>query len=254
MANFKKAAALALVALVAASGAFTPTPVSALSTADGVITGGPYLEGICWFGFNNAYKMLSDLYAGTDAQTRDFRTVVWRIGALGFNSVRVAFNFETLNQGAADKPYRMQCRDPGAAVLYASVTPPGGKTPSVPPPPFTGNVCNNGIPDDTVYGRFLWAVDYIASTGMHVLVDFHNSGKADNVGDIGFGSPDSFVSQWEKLTKDLMAMPNVPGKLMIDIMNEPDAYNIRVSFFAACLRFGEREDEREKRRKKEGKS
>jgi hypothetical protein len=170
MASFKKAAALALVALVAASGGvLAPAPVSALSTADGVITGGPYLEGICWFGFNNAYKMLSDLYAGTDAQTRDFRTVVWRIGALGFNSVRVAFNFETLNQGAAVKPYRMQCRDPGAAALYASVTPPGGKTPTVPPPPFTGNVCNNGIPDDTVYGRFLWAVDYIASTGMYVL-------------------------------------------------------------------------------------
>ena len=170
--GFKRAAALALVALVAASSGLVspilPT-ASALSTADGVITGGPYLEGICWFGFNNAYKMLSDLYAGTDAQTRDFRTVVWRIGALGFNSVRVAFNFETLNQGAADKPYRMQCRDPGAAALYASVTPPGGKTPTVPPPPFTGNVCNNGIPDDTVYGRFLWAVDYIASTGMHVL-------------------------------------------------------------------------------------
>ena len=32
-------------------------------------------------------------------------------------------------------------------------------------------------------------------------VDFHNSGKADNVGDIGFGSPESFVSQWQKLTK-----------------------------------------------------
>ena len=228
---------------------------------------------------------------------------MWRIGALGFNAVRVAFNFDTINQSAADKPYRMQCRDPGAAVLYASVTPPGGKTPSVPPPPFTGNVCNTGIPDDSVYGRFLWAVDYIASTGMHVLgkmdgerqggregerqggrereretemkfllfkeevktnlllhsqttffflrplppppppqnhprhaptttfsVDFHNSGKADNVGDVGFGSPDSFVSQWEKLTKDLMAMPNVPGKLMIDIMNEPDAYNIRVRY------------------------
>ena len=68
-------------------------------------------------------------------------------------------------------------------------------------------------------------------------VDFHNSGKADNVGDVGFGSPDSFVSEWEKLTKDLMAMPNVPGKLMIDIMNEPDAYNIRVRDLEPCMCF-----------------
>ena len=229
--NTGRLSALALLVMTTLASfspsSFTVPTVAALSTANGAITGGPYLEGICWFGFNNAYKMLSDLYAGTDAQTRDFRTVVWRIGALGFNSVRVAFNFDTLNQGAADKPYRMQCRDPGAAALYASVTPPGGKTPGVPPPPFTGGVCNNGIPDDTVYGRFLWAVDYIASTGMYVLVDFHNSGKADNVGDIGFSNPDTFVDQWAKLTKDLMAMPNVPGKLMIDIINEPDAYNIR---------------------------
>jgi hypothetical protein len=45
------------------------------------------------------------------------------------------------------------------------------------------------------------------------------------------------VSEWEKLTKDLMAMPNVPGKLMIDIMNEPDAYNIRVRDLEPCLCF-----------------
>ena len=117
----RRSSALALVALVALAGVFTSplvTPASALSTADGVITGGPYLEGICWFGFNNAYKMLSDLYAGTDAQTRDFRTVVWRIGALGFNAVRVAFNFDTLNQGAADKPSRLLLRCHGFESIH----------------------------------------------------------------------------------------------------------------------------------------
>lgn len=75
------------------------------------------------------------------------------------------------------------------------------------------------------------------TTSSPTTVDFHNSGKADNVGDVGFGSPDSFVSQWEKLTRDLMAMPNVPGKLMIDIMNEPDAYNIRVRLERLMLFF-----------------
>ena len=57
--------------------------------------------------------------------------------------------------------------------------------------------------------------------------------------------PDSFVSQWEKLTKDLMAMPNVPGKLMIDIMNEPDAYNIRVRIWSCVLFLGRERGGRE---------
>lgn len=188
----------------------------------------PFLKGLCWFGFNNDYKMLSDLYTGNDSQTRDFKTVVWRIKALGFNAIRVAFNFDTLDKPTGDKPYRMACRDAGAANLYASVTPPGGAPRGgLPPPPAVGGVCNADIPDDSVYRRFLWAVDYIASQNMYVLVDWHNSGKADKVGDAGFVSPDDFINRWDRLVKDLLKQPNVPGKLMIDIMNEPDAYNLR---------------------------
>ena len=109
---------------------------------------------MCWFGFNNDYKMLSDLYTGTDSQTRDFRTVVWRIKALGFNAIRVAFNFNTLDKGVGDKPYRMGCRDAGAANLYASVTPPGGAPRGgVGAPPSVNGVCNDGIPDDSVDKR-----------------------------------------------------------------------------------------------------
>lgn len=33
------------------------------------------LKGVCWFGFNNDYQMVSDLYAGDDSITKDFRTV-----------------------------------------------------------------------------------------------------------------------------------------------------------------------------------
>lgn len=112
--------------------------------------------------------MLSDLYTGTDSQTRDFRTVVWRMKALGFNAIRVAFNFDTLDKPTGDKPYRMACRDAGAAALYGSVTPPGGAGPTGggAPPSVANGVCNDGIPDDSVYRRFLWAVDYIASQNM----------------------------------------------------------------------------------------
>jgi hypothetical protein len=98
--------------------------------------------------------MLSDLYTGNDSQTRDFRTVVWRIKALGFNAIRVAFNFNTLDKPTGDKPYRMACRDAGPANLYASVTPPGGgPRAGLSAPPAVMGVCNDGIPDDSVYKR-----------------------------------------------------------------------------------------------------
>lgn len=53
-------------------------------------------------------------------------------------------------------------------------------------------------------------------------------------------------------------MPNVPGKLMIDIMNEPDAYNIRVRLAFCFVCFfcfqrqgrGETRNEKKKERKK----
>ena len=32
------------------------------------------IKGIAWFGFNNDYKMVSDLYAGPDSTTKDFKT------------------------------------------------------------------------------------------------------------------------------------------------------------------------------------
>ena len=59
------------------------------------------------------------------------------------------------------------------------------------------------------------------------MVDFHNSGKANQVGDLAFRDVNSFINNWEKLVKDLNANPNVSGKLLIDLINEPDAYNIR---------------------------
>lgn len=207
----------ALVLLAAGSG-------SALSTSGGKVDA--YFKGICWFGFNNAYKMLSDLYAGNDSMTKDFRTVVWRIKSLGFNAVRIGFNFDTLYQGAYDKPYNMNCAKASPGALVASVTPPGGQGWNG-QPPYVGGRCNEGIPDDSVYSRFLWAVDYIASQGLYVMVDFHNSGKANQVGDLAFRDVESFIKNWEKLVKDLNANPTVSGKLLVDLINEPDAYNIR---------------------------
>ena len=170
--------------------------------------------------------MLSDLYAGNDSMTKDFRTVVWRIKSLGFNAVRIGFNFDTLYQSGYDKPYNMRCNEASAGSLVASVTPPGGQGWSGSPPRIGGR-CNEGIPEDSVYSRFLWACDYIASQGMYVMVDFHNSGKANQVGDLAFRDVESFINNWEKLVKDLKANPTVSGKLLIDLINEPDAYNIR---------------------------
>jgi hypothetical protein len=63
--------------------------------------------------------------------------------------------------------------------------------------------------------------------GFYVLVDWHNSGKGNQVGDIAFTDSTQFGNDWVQLVKDLKSQPNIPGRLLVDIINEPDAYAIR---------------------------
>lgn len=66
-----------------------------------------------------------------------------------------------------------------------------------------------------------------AGQGFYVLVDWHNSGKGNQVGDIAFTDATQFGNDWVQLVKDLKSQGSIPGKLMIDLINEPDAYAIR---------------------------
>ena len=61
---------------------------------------------------------------------------------------------------------------------------------------------------------------YFASQGFYVVADYQtlNGGPADNVAD-----KESFMTQWVALvTKILQDAPEVQGKLLLDLINEPD--------------------------------
>eukprot|EP00884_Botryococcus_braunii_P019883 jgi/Botrbrau1/6579/Bobra.0189s0006.1 len=204
--------------------------ISGLTTSGGRIYDGGselQLKGICWFGFNNDFQMVSDLYAGDDSITKDFRTVAWRMKALGFNAVRLAFNFATLHSGVKGT-YQQDCKiaseDEVIASISKSGTSSGTKYSS---PPKVEGKCSADVPDDSVYNRFLYVANFMASQGFYVLVDWHNSGKGNQVGDIAFSDATQFGNDWVQLVKDLKAQGSIPGKLMIDLINEPDAYAIR---------------------------
>ena len=52
------------------------------------------LQGVNWFGFETSATMVAGLWAGSSSLTQDFKTIVWRMKLLGFNSVRLPFSFE----------------------------------------------------------------------------------------------------------------------------------------------------------------
>lgn len=55
------------------------------------------LHGIAWYGFGDpGTGMVEGLYQGSDSQTLDFATVVLRMKALGFNTIKLPFCFGTL--------------------------------------------------------------------------------------------------------------------------------------------------------------
>ena len=69
------------------------------------------LHGIAWYGFGDpSTAMVEGLsYSnGYDSQTQDFATVVVRMKALGFNTIKLPFSFGALNAGSTT-PYPSSC-------------------------------------------------------------------------------------------------------------------------------------------------
>lgn len=134
----------------------------------------------------------------------DWKTVVWRNRQLGFNAVRLPFNFfylvrvapigeHSIGQGSfciskttirstafpQDKPmedYTVPCNVTSRDNLIKGVTPPNvsttGKKLFSEPPTVKGGICNNGMPD-TYLERLVWSICYITSQDMYVVIDHH---------------------------------------------------------------------------------
>ena len=96
-------------------------------------------------------------------------------------------------------------------------------------------LCNSDLPRDSVLTRFLWTVNYFVSQGLYVNIDFHSYGlepigqSAAALGASGADflpyTPVEFFSAWTNLVS--LILDNIPaarGKLLLDLLNEPDGY------------------------------
>ena len=182
------------------------------------------LRGFNYFGFNNGQTMTDGLWS-SDPLTGDFATVAWRQKLLGFNAVRLPFSFNDLRLPPRDFRYS-NCEMPSPQRVAASVTPPGSSPMGNPPqlkyaPKSANSVCNEYLPMTSTRDRFLWVVQFYARNGFYVLIDNHLLEDQTALED-----PDLWVQEWVSLLKDLMALPKVKDRLMVDLLNEPDIYGV----------------------------
>lgn len=88
----------------------------------------------------------------------------------------------------------------------------------------TKGICNARMPQRDARERFLWNVELLIDQGMYVMLDYHPGidvvGAERSVLSVG-----EFVSGWrEVLTSVLEAVPAARGRLLVDLLNEPDAF------------------------------
>jgi hypothetical protein len=83
-------------------------------------------------------------------------------------------------------------------------------------------ICNEQLPNDSVYNRFLYVVRTLAANGFYVLIDDHLSFDATAA-----TNPAQWVAYWAQLLRDIVADPVSAGRVMVDLLNEPDARGLR---------------------------
>ena len=128
-------------------------------------------------------------------------------------------------------PKYATCHKVTPELMAASVAPPGVAAPAaatmpVPknPIPATRNyeVCNDYVPMDSQRNRFFWAMRYIASNGFYVVIDDHLAYDTLVLDDTA-----KWVASWQQLAADIAKDPVLRPRVMLDLLNEPDARGIK---------------------------
>lgn len=182
------------------------------------------LRGINWFGFNNQQTMVDGLWNNTSPVAYDFATIVYRMRLLGFNAIRLPFSFKDLELSPRDFIHYQSA--PSKMTVQTSVTHPKYPTnraiPLLPhPPPRHPSCCNDYLPQNSTLDRFLYVVHFFAENGFYILIDNHL--REDQT---VLENPALWLQKYALLVAKLSADPVIRDKLMIDILNEPDNYNI----------------------------
>lgn len=185
----------------------TPNPITVPGATTMTVTysstsnsGGPYttingqivdkdkkaitFQGVNWFGFNTDNHVLHGLW------TADFETMLSQIKSLGFNAVRIPFQFDF--------------------ILNPSIKPSGITT-------FCdGKPCNTNIPQDSALNAFQYIVKRFTDSGLYVMLDDHYEDK------LYLTNQAQWISGWQKVAQLFIDNPSVG----YDIYNEPDSQGL----------------------------
>ncbi|BDA48323.1 hypothetical protein COCOBI_11-5840 [Coccomyxa sp. Obi] len=190
------------------------------------------LKGLSVFGFNSVWTMIGNLTGGADAESRDLAHVIYRMKMLGFNAIRLPFTFAALAKEPVS--YTDKCTPVSTEEAKKSLQPPSvpsglkasglSEPPQAPPALPEDNTCNAYLPNDSTFHRYLWVIRYFASQGFYVVVDYQtmNGGPEDNIFD-----KDAWMAQWVDLVTQLVQYaPETHGRLLLDLINEPDGFGL----------------------------
>ena len=141
-------------------------------------------KGVSWFGFNNENHVVNGLWQS------DFDTMLRQIKALGFNAVRIPFQFDfVFDSGITPSGIANYCND---------------------------SPCNTNVPRDSALHTFQWVVKQFTDNGIFVLIDDHYE---DNLYVIDQAK---WISGWQRVAQMFLDNPMVG----YDIYNEPDSHGL----------------------------
>jgi aryl-phospho-beta-D-glucosidase BglC (GH1 family) len=226
-----------LAATLIPAAAVAAVDLPPLIASDGVLvaaTNGQQvdLKGANWFGFNVASGMLDGLWAHID-----LATTTAQLRLLGFNTLRIPFDFTVLKNPAKD--YRSpQCvrKDIFAntidPALHQSRKSLPTEQPAAPPmpdlrPPGT---CNSYVPSDgTAEDALVWVTSFLVNQGFYVVLNHHSLVSNNQIQ----RNPSDFAHAWANLWARIAAQPGfdeqLKGRVFVDITNEPDFMGMKWS-------------------------
>jgi aryl-phospho-beta-D-glucosidase BglC (GH1 family) len=177
--------------------------------------------------------MVDGLWAGGPDFATDFGKISFELKLLGYNAVRLPFTF---NQLANTKVWDLQrdCTvlntdqikrkliDPNDWNNHNWKTVPGNPAPLASAP----GKCNDYLPNAKNEDRLLYVMQQFINLGMYVILDYQPMGTEGHAYDLN-----QFVQGWSALWKKVMCLPtfksDLAGRILVDVMNEPDSMGIR---------------------------
>eukprot|EP00775_Hariotina_reticulata_P004256 gene4256-4507_t len=189
-----------------------------------------------WFGFEIPMGMLDGLWAGGADAATDYAKIAYQMTLLGYNAVRIPFaHLQLANTNThwlygdcnplTDQQIKQRTVDPAvwSSAFDARRRLPENPSPQPNNPP---NKCNSYLPATSNMDRFLQVIQQLIAVGMYVILDYHPQNSETQAYDLT-----AFVDAWVNLWASVTCLPNfesdMAGRIILDIMNEPDSMGIR---------------------------